>query len=112
MRSSGRLVGSQALDSASEAEKQRGFADEFGTATWYVTRHEPEKWFIEMLKILPGITACRLEIQLIADGEQCLADITYSHTSLGEAGDEFVARFTADHIKNSCRPGKWSSTIF
>ena len=42
--------------------------DEFGTATWYVTRHEPEKWFIEMLKILPGITACRLEIQLIADG--------------------------------------------
>ena len=73
--------------------------DEFGTATWYVTRHEPEKWFVEMLKILPGVTACRLEIQLIADGEQCLADVTYTHTSLGEAGDKFVARFTADHYQ-------------
>src|SRR3989440_4360996 len=73
--------------------------DEFGTAIWYVTRHEPEKWFVEMLKILPGVTACRLEIQLIADGEQCLADVTYRHTSLGEAGDEFVARFTADHYQ-------------
>jgi hypothetical protein len=73
--------------------------DEFGSAIWYVTRHEPEKWFIEMLKILPGVTACRLEIQLTAYGDQCFADITYSHTSLGEAGDEFVARFTADHYQ-------------
>lgn len=52
-----------------------------------------------MLKIVPGVTACRLKIQLTADGDQCIADVTYSHTSLGEAGDELVARFTADHYQ-------------
>src|SRR6185295_14429492 len=26
-------------------------------ALWYITRHEPENLFVEMLKILPGVTA-------------------------------------------------------
>ena len=89
------------ISSSGVAERDCVFItpDESGAAFWYVTRHEPEKWFVEMLKILPGVAACRLEIQLIADGEQCLADVTYSHTSLGEAGDEFVARFTVEHYQ-------------
>ena len=49
-----------------------------------------------MLKIVPEVTACRLEIQLTPNGDECFADITYSHTSIGAAGDEFVASFTAD----------------
>lgn len=73
--------------------------DKAGTAIWYITRYEPEKWFVEMLKILPGVTACRLEIQLSANGKECFADITYSHTSIGPAGDEFVAKFTADYYE-------------
>jgi len=52
-----------------------------------------------MLKILPGVTACRLEIQLSENGDECFADITYSHTSIGCAGDEFVATFTADYYQ-------------
>jgi len=67
-----------------------------GKAIWYVTRHEPQNWFVEMLKIVPGVTACRLEIQLTQNGDECFADVTYSHTSIGRAGDEFVARFTVD----------------
>ena len=70
--------------------------DRLGTAIWYVTRHEPERWFVEMLKIIPGVTACRLTIQLSENGAECFADITYSHTSMGPAGDEFVSKFTAD----------------
>src|SRR5687767_3407108 len=73
--------------------------DKPGSAIWYITRHEPEKWLVEMLKILPGVTACRLEIQLSENGDECFADITYSHTSIGFAGDEFVAKFTADYYK-------------
>jgi hypothetical protein len=68
-------------------------------AIWYITRHEPEKWFVEMLKILPGVTACRLQIQLSENESGCFADITYSHTSIGPAGDEFVAKFTADYYR-------------
>jgi hypothetical protein len=67
---------------------------------WYVTRYEPSVGFVEMLKITPGVTACRLEIQLHADGEECFADVTYSHTSIGPAGDRFVERFTADYYRD------------
>jgi hypothetical protein len=68
-------------------------------AIWYITRHEPENWFVEMLKIVPGVTACRLEIQLAPNGDECFANVTYSHTSIGPAGDEFVARFTAESYR-------------
>src|SRR5215471_7814933 len=73
--------------------------EESRKAIWYITRHEPEKWFVEMLKILPDVTACRLQIQLSENGDGCFADVTYSHTSIGPAGDEFVAKFTADYYQ-------------
>ena len=63
-------------------------------AVWMVTRHEPERGFVEMVKISPEVTACRLSIQLAAAGSGCEATITYSHTSLGPQGDAFVAGFT------------------
>jgi hypothetical protein len=68
-------------------------------AIWYITRHEPERSFVEMLKILCGVTACRLTIQLSQNGDGCFADVTYSHTSIGPAGDEFIAKFTADYYQ-------------
>ena len=68
-------------------------------AIWYVTRHEPESGFVEMLKITPGVTACRLAIQLRAVASGCEAAVTYTHTSLGHAGDTFVAAFTEAHYR-------------
>src|SRR5215475_11005349 len=56
-------------------------------AVWYVTRHEPGNGFVEMLKITPQVTACRLTIQLRPAAFGCEAQITYSHTSLGAEGD-------------------------
>ena len=66
---------------------------------WYITRLEPEELFVELLKITPGVTACRVSIQLSRQGAECFADVTYTHTSLGPAGDEFVAKFTAEYFK-------------
>ncbi len=68
-------------------------------AIWYVTRHEPGNGFVEMLKITPSVTACRLTIQLRAAAGGCEAEITYLHTSLGPAGDLFVAGFTAEFYR-------------
>ena len=65
-------------------------------AIWYVTRHEPERGFVEMLKIVPEVTACRLTIQLTAVPPGCEAEITYSHTSLGPEGDVFVTGFSEE----------------
>ena len=65
------------------------------TAIWFVTRHEPDRLFTEMLKIVPAVTACRLTIQLRPTAAGCAAEIMYSHTSLGTPeGDEFVLGFT------------------
>jgi hypothetical protein len=91
------------ISSSGVAERDCVFitADKLEKTIWYITRHEPERWFVEMLKILPGVTACRLEIQLSEDGDGCFADVTYSHTSMGAAGDEFVTKFTADVYKKS-----------
>lgn len=68
-------------------------------AIWYVTRHEPEAGFVEMLKITPGVTACRLTIELRDAPGGCEADVTYSHTSLGPEGDAFVDAFTEEHYR-------------
>lgn len=68
-------------------------------AIWYVTRHEPENGFVEMLKITPQVTACRLTIQLSATGKGSEARISYMHTSLGPEGDVFVAGFTDEYYR-------------
>lgn len=78
-------------------------AAEPADAIWYVTRHEPESGFVEMLKISPGVTACRLSIQLTATRGGTDADVTYSHTSLGPAGDEFVDGFTEAYYQRFMR---------
>ena len=78
-------------------------AAEPNDAIWYITRHEPEAGFVEMLKITPGMTACRLSIQLQATATGCDAAVTYMHTSLGPQGDSFVAAFTHDHYQDFMR---------
>ena len=66
---------------------------------WYITRHEPDNGFVEMLKITPLVTACRLTIQLDSTGTGSEATVTYTHTSLGPEGDTFVASFTDDYYR-------------
>ncbi len=78
-------------------------------AVWYVTRHEPDTGFVEMLKITPQVTACRLSIQLAATPEGCDAEVRYTHTSLGPAGDEFVAAFTEEYYGEFMRD--WESRL-
>lgn len=63
-------------------------------ALWYITRQEAAAGFVEMLKITPQVTACRLSIRLRPSAAGTDATVTYAHTSLGPAGDAFVAGFT------------------
>ncbi len=78
-------------------------------AIWYITRHESDNGFVEMLKITPLVTACKLTIQLrpIASGSEAI--ITYTHTSLGPEGDAFVASFTDDYYRQFMRD--WEARI-
>lgn len=78
-------------------------------AIWYVTRHEPDHGLVEMIKITPSVTACRLTIQLTAVESGCTAQVTYTHTSLGPEGDAFVASFTEEHYRGFMR--EWETMI-
>ncbi len=70
-----------------------------GEAVWYVTRHSLELGEVEMIKVTPGVTACRLTIRLTPSATGTDAEVTYLHTSLGPAGDAFVEAFTAEHYE-------------
>jgi hypothetical protein len=78
-------------------------------AIWYITRHEPANGFVEMVKITPQITACKLSICLRPVGNNTEATIAYTHTSLGPKGDEFVAAFTEDYYAQFMRD--WESRL-
>jgi hypothetical protein len=78
-------------------------------AIWYVTRHEPGRGFVEMIKITPEVTACKLTITLRAAAGGSEADVTYSHTSLGPQGDLFLSTFTAEYYFQFMR--EWEERI-
>ena len=70
---------------------------------WVVTRHEPEARHVEMLKITPDVSVCKLTIQVDAAAGGSEAQVTYAHTSLGPQGDAFVASFTEEHYRGLMR---------
>ncbi len=78
-------------------------------AIWYITRHEPDNLFVEMLKITPLVTACKLTIHLRSVSAGSEAEITYAHTSLGPDGDAFVASFTEDYYRQFMQD--WESRL-
>jgi len=78
-------------------------------AIWYITRHEPENGFVEMLKISPEVTACRLSIQLTATRAGTDAEVVYAHTSLGPKGDKFVDAFTEEYYEEFMR--EWEARL-
>lgn len=78
-------------------------------AVWFISRHEPEHGFIEMLKLTPEVTVCRLRIQLSPAAAGTDATVTYSHTSLGPEGDRFVAEFSEQFYVQFMRD--WESRL-
>lgn len=79
------------------------------TAHWYVTRHEPDAGLVEMIRTTPAVTACRLTIRLEPAPGGTHATVTYAHTSLGEAGDRFLAAFTEEAFEDSMR--RWEARM-
>jgi len=78
-------------------------------AIWYITRHEPGTGFVEMIKITPTVTACKLSIQIRKAEGGSEATVTYSHTNLGPEGDKSVAEFTADYYQKFMR--EWEAQV-
>jgi hypothetical protein len=78
-------------------------------AIWFISRHDPARGFVEMIKVTPGVTACKLTIRVRPAKPGCEAEITYSHTSLGPEGDVYLAGFTAEYYVQFMR--EWESRL-
>jgi hypothetical protein len=78
-------------------------------AIWYITRHDPARGFVEMIKVTPGVTACKVTIRVRPAKPGSEAEITYSHTSLGPEGDVYIASFTAEYYVQFMR--EWESRM-
>jgi hypothetical protein len=62
---------------------------------WIVTRHDPVERLVEFARFTPGSRVCVLRIQVAPAGpERSRVDIVYTYTSIGEAGNGFIERFT------------------
>jgi hypothetical protein len=79
-------------------------------AVWVVIRHEPQDWVIEFVKVTPGITVGRIEIQLedAPDGGT-FAYISYAYTALSEAGRSFVENFSEERYEAFMR--EWETAL-
>ena len=67
---------------------------------WLVTRYEPQSHYVEMVRFTPGLTQCKLDIQLEpVDPKRTKVVVTYRHTSLGPEGDAFVDGFTEEYYR-------------
>jgi len=65
-------------------------------AVWVVTRYEPASR-IEFVKVVPDVTASRIRIALRDDGAGgTLANVTYQHTALSDAGAAVVDALTEE----------------
>lgn len=84
--------------------------DEPSDAIWVVTQWNPDSFFVEFIKVTPGFTVGKIDIQLRpGKNEQTLADITYCFTALSPKGAEFVNRFTEDYYESFMK--EWESEI-
>ncbi len=58
---------------------------------WTITTHDPNKREVAFLRVTPDCLVTMLTVKLNDDGRaECTADITYTFTSLGPAGDSAI----------------------
>ena len=72
--------------------------DEEQQAIWIVSAYERNR-YLDMYRILPGVTVSQFTIFLDENGELTNSNISYEHTSLGESGDKIVNDFTGENFK-------------
>ena len=78
-------------------------------AVWIITKHDPGSGQVEMIKVIPTVTVCKVAIQVEPAEGGSVATITYTHTSLGPDGNEFILSFTEDYYQQFMRD--WEARI-
>lgn len=79
-------------------------------AIWVTTKHDPAEWYVSFIKVTPGLTVSRIEIQLedAPDGGT-FAYVSYAHTAISEAGRSLVEGFTEERYEAFMRD--WETAL-
>jgi hypothetical protein len=81
-----------------------------GTAYWIITRYDEATHRIAYANVIPGYLFNRIEIECRAAGaDQTDVTVTYQHTALNDAGNEFVA--TIDDAMYAKKMAHWQHAI-
>lgn len=77
---------------------------------WVVTNWDPQQYSVQFVKVTPGLTVAKIEIQLSeAKGGKTYADVTYGYTAMSSEGEKIVKDFTRDHYEGFMR--EWESEL-
>ena len=77
---------------------------------WMITRYDPAVHFVEMVKVTPGKTSCKLQIQLSETGlNSCDSTITYTYIALSREGKDFVNNFSTSDFESMMKD--WEKSI-
>jgi hypothetical protein len=75
-----------------------------GDTTWIVTRHDRVERAVEFARFTPQSRVCMLRIRVTpCDDDRSFVDIAYTYTSIAEAGNVFIDRFTDDSFRDAMR---------
>lgn len=84
--------------------------DEPNDSIWVVTQWDPKTFFVEFIKVTPGFTVGKIDIQLHpGKNGQTLAEVSYCFTALSLKGIEFVNQFTENYYESFMR--EWESEM-
>ncbi len=74
------------------------------STVWVVTRYDAVEHAVDFTRFTPGSRVCVLRIRVTPDAEgQSSVDIAYTYTSIADAGDGFIDRFTEESFLKAVR---------
>lgn len=79
-------------------------------AVWIYDEHEPEELRLGLIKVTPELLLTRVRIQVREAGEgRSFAEISYTHTALGDAGQSIVDSLDAEQWQRFME--RWESAM-
>jgi hypothetical protein len=64
---------------------------------WVITEFDPVRHRLEIMKVTPGMTVCRITINLAEDESgNTDAEVVYMYTAISREGEEFVKEYSQE----------------
>ena len=80
---------------------------------WVITEFDPVRHSLEIVKVSPGMTVCRITINLAEDESgNTDADVTYMYTAISPEGEQFVGEYSQEFFNGFMQFSESALNIF